>query len=73
MFDCSNIGDFYDCGCAEDDEKHPKKIGDGKGNELMEDIGAKSADRMARPNGEDLDEDILKGKGALSKGEQTEG
>ena len=21
IFDCSNIGDFYDCGCAEDDEK----------------------------------------------------
>lgn len=21
IFDCNNIGDFYDCGCAEDDEK----------------------------------------------------
>jgi FAD-linked sulfhydryl oxidase len=21
VFDCGNIGDFYDCGCAEDDEK----------------------------------------------------
>ena len=20
LFDCSNIGDFYDCGCAEDEE-----------------------------------------------------
>jgi FAD-linked sulfhydryl oxidase len=26
LFDCSNIGDFYDCGCADDDEK-----GQGKG------------------------------------------
>ncbi|RMZ80747.1 hypothetical protein DV738_g2621, partial [Chaetothyriales sp. CBS 135597] len=23
IFDCSNIGDFYDCGCAEDDEESP--------------------------------------------------
>ncbi len=21
LFDCSKIGDFYDCGCVEDDEK----------------------------------------------------
>ncbi|KAF6232337.1 hypothetical protein HO173_009442 [Letharia columbiana] len=25
LFDCSNIGDFYDCGCAEEDEKKEKK------------------------------------------------
>lgn len=25
LFDCSNIGDFYDCGCAEEDEKMDKK------------------------------------------------
>jgi FAD-linked sulfhydryl oxidase len=27
MFDCSKIGDFYDCGCADE-----KKGGDGKGD-----------------------------------------
>lgn len=29
VFDCSNIGDFYDCGCAEDEaeEKSSKKTG----------------------------------------------
>jgi len=21
LFDCSKIGDFYDCGCAEDEKK----------------------------------------------------
>ena len=26
LFDCSNIGDFYDCGCAEEDEKKDKKL-----------------------------------------------
>jgi len=25
LFDCSNIGDFYDCGCADGDEKGKKK------------------------------------------------
>lgn len=25
LFDCSNIGDFYDCGCAEEDERKEKK------------------------------------------------
>ena len=25
LFDCSNIGDFYDCGCAEEDEEKEKK------------------------------------------------
>jgi FAD-linked sulfhydryl oxidase len=31
MFDCNNIGDFYDCGCGDDDKKggHGSK-GDGK-------------------------------------------
>lgn len=27
LFDCSNIGDFYDCGCAEDGEEDKKKKG----------------------------------------------
>ncbi|MCJ1371735.1 hypothetical protein MMC20_002954 [Loxospora ochrophaea] len=26
VFDCTNIGDFYDCGCAEDEEDGGKKI-----------------------------------------------
>jgi hypothetical protein len=25
LFDCSNIGDFYDCGCADEDDKKEKK------------------------------------------------
>lgn len=25
IFDCANIGDFYDCGCAEDEEKEKKE------------------------------------------------
>lgn len=26
LFDCSNIGDFYDCGCADEDEKKDKRL-----------------------------------------------
>ena len=36
LFDCSKIGDFYDCGCAEDGDKNDKakKEGDFKPLEL---------------------------------------
>ena len=30
LFDCSNIGEFYDCGCAEEDEKREKEKKDKK-------------------------------------------
>jgi FAD-linked sulfhydryl oxidase len=29
IFDCNNIGDFYDCGCGDEDKK--KEAEDGKG------------------------------------------
>jgi FAD-linked sulfhydryl oxidase len=29
IFDCNNIGDFYDCGCGDEDKK--KETEDGKG------------------------------------------
>lgn len=37
-FDCANIGDFYDCGCAEDEDEEAGKSGKGKGK--PEDAGA---------------------------------
>lgn len=30
-FDCANIGDFYDCGCAEDEDEAAGKSAKGKG------------------------------------------
>jgi FAD-linked sulfhydryl oxidase len=27
IFDCSNIGDFYDCGCADDEKEQMSKVG----------------------------------------------
>ena len=32
IFDCNNIGDFYDCGCGDEDKK--KKEGAGSADEL---------------------------------------
>ncbi|PWY67776.1 FAD dependent sulfhydryl oxidase Erv2 [Aspergillus eucalypticola CBS 122712] len=37
IFDCNNIGDFYDCGCAEDEE--------GEGGETLKDKKSQSAAR----------------------------
>ncbi|PYH72025.1 flavin-linked sulfhydryl oxidase ERV2 [Aspergillus vadensis CBS 113365] len=37
IFDCNNIGDFYDCGCAEDEE--------GEGDEALKDKKSQSAAR----------------------------
>ncbi|GLA06361.1 hypothetical protein AnigIFM60653_007293 [Aspergillus niger] len=37
IFDCNNIGDFYDCGCAEDEE--------GEGAETLKDKKSQSAAR----------------------------
>lgn len=34
-FDCRNIGDFYDCGCGDEDKKSGKDKGDGKQEEEL--------------------------------------
>ena len=39
LFDCSNIGDFYDCGCADDEEESAdpnKEMSDNKKKKLVE-------------------------------------
>lgn len=36
IFDCSNIGDFYDCGCAEtEEEKRVRLEKEGKGGKVV--------------------------------------
>jgi hypothetical protein len=48
IFDCSKIGDFYDCGCADDDDK--KKTpggGDGKPGERSGEGGKEKASPLA--------------------------
>ncbi|KAF2157210.1 hypothetical protein K461DRAFT_289549 [Myriangium duriaei CBS 260.36] len=53
LFDCANIGDFYDCGCADDEATEPKKASKGK--------PAMSAERKQKLTelGRDFDEDSL--------------
>ncbi len=43
LFDCSKIGDFYDCGCAEDDDK---PIQDPAEKPLRGDDGKTSSDAL---------------------------
>ena len=37
LFDCMNIGDFYDCGCGDDDEKDAKDAKSGKAAKAAKD------------------------------------
>lgn len=58
IFDCSKIGDFYDCGCGDDDQiKKQTTSGDSK-----PDMTAEQVERITGSNGRDVDEDILTGK-----------
>lgn len=59
IFDCANIGDFYDCGCAED--------GDAKGAEGESgapsgkaDISKERLEEISGTNGRDFNMDLLK-------------
>ncbi len=60
LFDCSKIGDFYDCGCAEDKEKKSEAR---QAPALSEDEEASKerAEEVTVMSGRDLDKDILSG------------
>jgi FAD-linked sulfhydryl oxidase len=69
IFDCANIGDFYDCGCAEDGDKMDDKAtgGEQRGDEKA--AGAKPASAAMSPerieeitgsNGRDFNMNLLK-------------
>lgn len=69
IFDCSNIGDFYDCGCAEDADTDGRKeavgeTGDGASTASSEaGSGAMSEQRIEEitgTNGRDFNMDLLK-------------
>ncbi|GAB7359316.1 hypothetical protein MBLNU230_g5967t1 [Neophaeotheca triangularis] len=60
IFDCSNIGDFYDCGCAEEEG------GKGNGGELLKDredgkpeMDEESKDKITGPRGRDFNVDLF--------------
>lgn len=64
IFDCSNIGDFYDCGCA-DDEKDDAK--GGKHTAALDtppekpEMDAAAKERLTSTNGRDINVDLLSG------------
>jgi FAD-linked sulfhydryl oxidase len=61
VWDCSKIGDFYECGCAEDGTE-----GKGKGKDWEEDgkgkkeISRERMEKISGANGRDFDMDLLK-------------
>lgn len=56
IFDCSNIGDFYDCGCAEDESAESA----GKSTEKPE-MSQERKEKITGDNGRNFDEDLLTG------------
>lgn len=69
IFDCSNIGDFYDCGCAEDGTAAEQKDGVEDKSVSEKDAGAKPGSTAMSPerieeitgaNGRDFNMDLLK-------------
>ncbi|KAG8623813.1 hypothetical protein KVT40_008789 [Elsinoe batatas] len=73
IFDCSNIGDFYDCGCAEDEKdaktkgsKSSKGAKDDKSDEddakpakAKADMSELQKEKLTGENGRMFDEDVL--------------
>ncbi|KAF1815687.1 hypothetical protein P152DRAFT_455402 [Eremomyces bilateralis CBS 781.70] len=49
MFDCNNIGDFYDCGCAEDEKK--------SGEQAKTEMSAERREKITGESGRELDAD----------------
>lgn len=66
IFDCSKIGDFYDCGCAEDGDTEGRKEALGLDKEAVpekNEKGAMSPERLEEitgTNGRDFNTDLLK-------------
>jgi FAD-linked sulfhydryl oxidase len=69
IFDCANIGDFYDCGCAEDGETAEKKDAADEQGSKEKDAGVKPASAGMSPerieeitgaNGRDFNMNLLK-------------
>ncbi|PGH11418.1 hypothetical protein AJ79_04919 [Helicocarpus griseus UAMH5409] len=61
IFDCSKIGDFYDCGCAHDEEGEGETNKDKDGNQ-------KGVEKPADANGADPEKEIVDPQKGLQNG-----
>ncbi|EME39690.1 hypothetical protein DOTSEDRAFT_75366 [Dothistroma septosporum NZE10] len=57
MFDCATIGDFYDCGCAEDEDT-AKSASDARNAMAKPEMSAERKEKLMQ-NGRDFDSDLL--------------
>lgn len=62
LFDCSKIGDFYDCGCAEDDESSKREGGTGTAASSSNPKPEMEESKKTKliQNGREFDDDDLK-------------
>ncbi|KAK5693262.1 hypothetical protein LTR17_025157 [Elasticomyces elasticus] len=70
IFDCSNIGDFYDCGCADDEkaamgEEGGKKVEEVARSVEKPEMRREDVERMTGDAGREFDIDLIKGSGPL--------
>ncbi|ATY61382.1 FAD-linked sulfhydryl oxidase ERV2 [Cordyceps militaris] len=78
-FDCNAIGDFYDCGCAEDDKKKDNAAAAGKDTTKKDDMSGKKKDEAAAA-GDDTkkkgdkkkDEAVVAGDDSTKKDDKNE-
>lgn len=62
IFDCSNIGDFYDCGCAEDEKEavvEEKGVGGARRAVEKPEMSEADKERMTGSNGREFNMDLL--------------
>lgn len=59
LFDCSNIGDFYDCGCADGEETGKKESKEALRSGEKPEMDAESKERLTGPAGRDINEDLV--------------
>lgn len=55
LFDCGKIGDFYDCGCGDDDGDGKERLPPGE----KEEMDARTKNRLTQ-NGRDINTDLFK-------------
>jgi len=60
IFDCSKIGDFYDCGCVEDDvARNGNAVSNLASDSIKPEMDDQKKTKLIQ-NGRDFDDDVLK-------------
>ena len=55
VFNCAEIGEFYDCGCADEEKEGMNSAGGSGGDEEGKEMSPEEVERLTGANGRDLD------------------